>query len=57
MSNALQDLKVADDTSVRDGNGNIVQFSYGDDGLDVSKTEGGRINVDYIIAKNLEKVD
>jgi len=57
LSNALQDLKVADDTSVRDGNGNIVQFNYGDDGLDVSKTEGGRINVDYIIAKNLEKVD
>lgn len=57
LSNALQDLKVAEDTSVRDGSGNIVQFIYGDDGLDVSKTEGGRINVDYIIAKNLKKVD
>jgi len=49
LANALQDLKIEYDDTVRDANGKIVQFVYGDDGLDVSKTEGGRINVQRII--------
>src|SRR3989344_1426915 len=49
LANALQDLKVEYDHTVRDANGKIVQFVYGDDGLDISKTEGGRINVQRII--------
>jgi DNA-directed RNA polymerase subunit A' len=50
LANALQDLKVEYDGTVRDATGNIVQFAYGDDGLEVSKTEQGKINVDRIIA-------
>jgi len=36
LANALQDLKVEYDETVRDASENIVQFKYGDDGLDVS---------------------
>jgi len=49
LSSALQDLKVEYDSTVRDANQNVVQFTYGDDGLDVSKTEGGKINVSRIV--------
>ncbi len=37
LINALQDLKVVEDISVRDDWGNVVQFLYGDDGLDAVK--------------------
>jgi len=36
LANAFQDLKIAYDCTVRDGSSNIVQFKYGDDGLDVT---------------------
>jgi len=36
LANALQDLKVEYDLTVRDASGGIVQFMYGDDGIDVS---------------------
>ena len=36
LANALQDLKIEYDETLRDANQNIVQFKYGDDGLDVS---------------------
>ena len=49
LSNALQDLKVEYDATVRDANENIVQFLYGEDGIDVSKSYGGTINVKKII--------
>ncbi|NQU98621.1 DNA-directed RNA polymerase subunit A' [Candidatus Woesearchaeota archaeon] len=49
LANALQDLKVEYDFTVRDASGKIVQFNYGEDGLDVSRTEGGKINVKQII--------
>jgi DNA-directed RNA polymerase subunit A' len=49
LSNAMQDLKVEYDSSVRDAAGKIVQFSYGEDGLDVSKTKNGVIDVKGII--------
>ena len=51
LSNAMQDLKVEYDYTVREANKKIVQFSFGEDGLDVSKTEGGIINVRKIIEK------
>ncbi|MEM4282478.1 MAG: DNA-directed RNA polymerase subunit A' [Candidatus Woesearchaeota archaeon] len=50
LANALQDIKVEYDGTVRDATGRIIQFEYGEDGLDVSKTEQGKINVDRIIA-------
>ncbi|MBL7057132.1 DNA-directed RNA polymerase subunit A' [Candidatus Woesearchaeota archaeon] len=49
LANALQDFKVEYDFTVRDASGKIVQFAYGEDGIDVSKSEGGKINVKQII--------
>lgn len=49
LANAMQDLKVEYDFTVRDASKKIVQFNYGEDGLDVSKTEAGKINVKNII--------
>jgi DNA-directed RNA polymerase subunit A' len=45
----MQDLKVEYDNTVRDANKRIIQFRFGEDGLDVSKTEGGVINIKKII--------
>ena len=36
LANALQDLRVEYDSTVRDATGQIVQFKYGDDGIDVA---------------------
>jgi DNA-directed RNA polymerase subunit A' len=49
LSNAMQDLKVEYDGTVRDASGKIVQFLYGEDGLDVSKTKGGVVDVKKIV--------
>jgi|TARA_Y100000310_G_scaffold343678_1_gene452431 DNA-directed RNA polymerase subunit A' len=49
LANALQDLKVEYDGSVRDASNKIIQFEYGEDGIDVSKSEKGFINVKRII--------
>ena len=49
LANALQDLKIEYDNTVRDANKTIVQFSYGEDSIDVSKSEGGKINLGRII--------
>ena len=45
LSNAMQDLKVEYDGSVRDASGKIVQFAYGEDHLDVSRTKDGFIDI------------
>ncbi|MCK5624862.1 DNA-directed RNA polymerase subunit A' [Candidatus Pacearchaeota archaeon] len=37
LANALQDLRKEYDGTIRDSNNNIIQFKYGDDGLDVTK--------------------
>jgi len=34
---------------VRDASGTIIQFSYGEDGIDVAKSEGGKVNVQKVI--------
>ena len=49
LANAMQDLKVEYDDTVRDSSGKIIQFEYGEDGIDVSKSESGFINVKRII--------
>ncbi|MFC1697224.1 DNA-directed RNA polymerase subunit A' [Nanoarchaeota archaeon] len=49
LANSMQDLKVEYDYSVRDASKRIIQFQYGEDGIDVSKSEGGKINVQRII--------
>jgi DNA-directed RNA polymerase subunit A'' len=37
LANALQDIRVEYDETIRDSNNNIIEFKYGDDGIDVSK--------------------
>ncbi len=54
LSNALQDLKVSYDGSVRDASGKIVQFAYGEDGLDVSKTKNGVLDIKGLIHQVME---
>ena len=49
LSNAMQDLKVDYDGSVRDAAGKVVQFAYGEDNLDVSKTTGGSLDIQKIV--------
>ena len=49
LSNALQDLRVEYDSTIRDANRIIVQFNYGEDGMDISKSEGGTINIKRIV--------
>jgi DNA-directed RNA polymerase subunit A' len=49
LANAMQDLRVEYDRTVRDANGRIIQFEYGEDGIDVSRSENGHIDVQKII--------
>ncbi|PIN74888.1 DNA-directed RNA polymerase subunit A' [Candidatus Woesearchaeota archaeon CG10_big_fil_rev_8_21_14_0_10_37_12] len=49
LANALQDLKVEYDGTVRDASGRIIQFAYGEDGVDVSRSENGKIDVKRIV--------
>lgn len=49
LANALQDIKVSQDDSVRDASGRIVQFKYGEDSIDVARSENGKLNVKTII--------
>ena len=37
LANALQDLRIEYDRTVRDSGNRIIQFQFGDDGMDVSK--------------------
>lgn len=49
LSNAMQDLKVDYDRTVRDASTKIIQFDYGEDGVDVSRSIAGKIDVKKII--------
>lgn len=50
LINALQDLEVKYDGTVRDTRGLIVQFKYGEDGIDPSKSDYGKsVNTRRII--------
>ena len=49
LANAMQDLRVEYDRTVRDANGRIIQFEYGEDGIDVSRSENGKVDVQKII--------
>ena len=51
LINALQDLRINYDSTVRDANQRIVQFEFGNDGIDVSRSEEGKINVKSILAE------
>ncbi len=50
LINALEDLKVDYQGRVRDTAGNIIQFSYGEDGSDPSRSDRGYpVNLDEVI--------
>jgi len=52
LVNALQDLKVEYDGTVRDTRGVIVEFKHGEDGVDTSRTDWGKIvNVGKIVKR------
>jgi len=55
LSNAMQDLKVEYDFTVRDASGKVIQFMYGEDSIDVSKSKKGALDVDRIILSAGEK--
>lgn len=55
LANAMQDLKVEYDDTVRDASKKIIQFTYGEDKIDVSKSEKGIINVKNIIHSVVNK--
>ncbi len=51
LINALQDLKVEYDGTVRDTKGVIIEFKHGEDGADPSKTDWGEVvNVKKIVS-------
>jgi DNA-directed RNA polymerase subunit A' len=50
LVNALEHLKVEYDLTVRDPHGRVIQFLYGEDGVDPAKSDHGRpINLDRLI--------
>ncbi|MCD6367862.1 MAG: DNA-directed RNA polymerase subunit A' [Candidatus Aenigmarchaeota archaeon] len=55
LVNALQDLRVEYDGTVRDDSGMIIQFVSGEDGIDPAKSEWGSINVERIVKEEISK--
>jgi DNA-directed RNA polymerase subunit A' len=54
LINALQDIKVEYDGTVRTSVGRIVQFKYGEDGVDPSKSyHGHAVDIEAILKRNL----
>jgi DNA-directed RNA polymerase subunit A' len=52
LINALEHIRVEYDGTVRDSEGNIVQFKYGEDGVDAAKSDHGKaVNVERIIER------
>lgn len=51
LINALQDIYVAYDGTVRNASGSIIQTKYAEDGIDVSKSDHGRLNLDEIFRR------
>lgn len=52
LINALQDLRIEYDGTVRDDRGAIVQFVYGEDGVDPARSDRGKaVNVEKVIER------
>jgi DNA-directed RNA polymerase subunit A' len=57
LINALEDVKVENDGTVRHAGGQIIQFKYGEDGIDPARSIGGlAVDVDRIITDVKEGV-
>ncbi|HIQ50127.1 MAG TPA: DNA-directed RNA polymerase subunit A' [Nanoarchaeota archaeon] len=54
LMNALQDLKVEYDFTVRDGRNVIVQFVPGEDGIDPSKSDWGKLDVETLLLNTMK---
>lgn len=55
LMKALEDLTTQYDLSVRNGTGGVVQFRYGDDGLDPACLEGDAQPIEFVRAWNHAK--
>ncbi len=52
LINALQDVRVEYDETVRTATGQIVQFRYGEDGVDPAKSDHGKaVNVERLVER------
>ncbi|TFF95790.1 MAG: DNA-directed RNA polymerase subunit A', partial [Promethearchaeota archaeon] len=52
LVNALQDMVVENDGTVRNSDKNVIQFSYGDDDIDPMHTDHGHaVNLDVLLLK------
>ena len=52
LVNALQDMVVENDGTVRNSDKNIIQFRFGDDGIDAMHTDhGAAVNLDVLLLK------
>lgn len=50
LINALEHLKIEYDLTVRDPHGNIIQYVYGDDGIDPAKSDhGDAVNITRLV--------
>jgi len=54
LAHAIYELAVWDDLTVRDSRGRMIQFIYGGDGIFPQKTEGGTIDLDFIVNEVLK---
>ncbi|MDO8123049.1 MAG: DNA-directed RNA polymerase subunit A' [Candidatus Hermodarchaeota archaeon] len=56
LINALQDVKVEYDGTVRNSTGEIIQFKYGEDGVDPARSDHGKaVNLDVVIERVLSE--
>jgi len=54
LINALEDLKVAEDGTVRNTAGTVIEYRYGEDGVDPTRSfQGQQVAVDEVIAQVL----
>ena len=51
---SMLDLIVSEDKSVRNEDGGVIQFKYGTDAIDVSKTVSGEFNYKSVINNTLK---
>src|SRR3989454_1522289 len=58
LINALEHLKIEYDQTVRDPHGHIIQFLYGEDGIDPAKSDHGEaVNISRLIGSEIVEDD
>ena len=54
LINALEDLKVAEDRTVRNTAGTVIEFEYGEDGIDPTRSyQGAAVSLDEVVSQVL----